>query len=89
MLGQPRWRVELSDITGREPLLTILSLFTVSAPAQFIQNGLVRNSFHDWNFVMTAPTETALTLVVVKSLAIVGSAFAAVLFLAVVGTKRG
>ena len=37
---------------------------------------------------MTSPTETALTLVVVKSLAIVGSAFAAVLFLAVVGAKR-
>lgn len=37
---------------------------------------------------MTLPTETALTLVVVKSLAIVGSAFAAVLFLAAVGSKR-
>jgi hypothetical protein len=37
---------------------------------------------------MTSPTETALTLVVVKSLAIVGSAFAAVLFLAAVGVKR-
>jgi hypothetical protein len=38
---------------------------------------------------MTPPPETALTFVVVKSLAIVGSAFAAVLFLAVVGAKRG
>jgi hypothetical protein len=37
---------------------------------------------------MTSSTETALTLVVVKSLAIVGSAFATVLFLAVIGVKR-
>jgi hypothetical protein len=37
---------------------------------------------------MTSPTETALTLVVVKSFAIVGSAFATVLFFAFVGTKR-
>ena len=38
---------------------------------------------------MTLPTETALTIVLVKSLAIVGSAFAAILFLAVVGAKKG
>jgi len=37
---------------------------------------------------MTSPAETALTLVVVKSVAIVGSAFAAVLFLAVVGVRK-
>jgi hypothetical protein len=83
MLGHPRWKEELSDITGPQPLLTVLSLFTVPGTPQLLQNSLV------WNFAMTSPTETALTLVVVKSLAIVGSAFAAVLFLAVVGTKRG
>jgi len=38
---------------------------------------------------MTSPAETALTLVVVKVVAIVGSALATVLFLAVMGTKRG
>jgi hypothetical protein len=37
---------------------------------------------------MTSPAETALTLVVVKSVAIVGSAFAAVLFLAAVGVRK-
>ena len=37
---------------------------------------------------MTSPAETALTLVVVKSLAIVGSAFVSVLLLALFGAKR-
>ena len=38
---------------------------------------------------MTLSAETALTLVVVKAVAIVGSALAVVLFLAVVGVKKG
>lgn len=54
----------------------------------FIQNGCACHPSH-WDFAMTPPPETALTFVVVKSLAIVGSAFAAVLFLAIVGAKRG
>lgn len=37
---------------------------------------------------MTSPAETALTLVFVKSIAIVGSALAAVCVLALFGTKR-
>jgi hypothetical protein len=69
-------------------LLMALSIFTVSHVGALIQNGCSCYSSH-WDFAMTAPTETALTFVVVKSLAIVGSAFAAVLFLAVVGAKRG
>jgi hypothetical protein len=54
----------------------------------FIQNECDCYSSH-WDFAMTPPPETALTFVVVKSLAIVGSAFAALLFLAIVGAKRG
>ena len=69
-------------------MFTSLSTLTVSGLKQFVQNSFVRNSSRDRDVVMTLPTETALTLVVVKSLAIVGSAFAAVLFLAAVGTKR-
>jgi hypothetical protein len=38
---------------------------------------------------MTSPAETALTMVVIKAVAIVGSALAAVLFLAVIGVKKG
>jgi hypothetical protein len=50
---------------------------------------IVSLNFHTtWSSAMTVPTETALTLVVVKSFAIVGSAFATVLFFAFVGTKR-
>lgn len=37
---------------------------------------------------MTSPAETALTLVVVKSVAIVGSALMAVLLLALFGAKK-
>ncbi len=37
---------------------------------------------------MTSPYETALTLSVVKSAVIVGTALATVLFLALVGAKR-
>jgi hypothetical protein len=37
---------------------------------------------------MTSPAETALTLVVVKTLAIVGSALVSVLLLALFGAKR-
>ena len=37
---------------------------------------------------MTSPAESALTLVVVKSVAIVGSALMAVLFLAVFGARK-
>ena len=37
---------------------------------------------------MSSPAETALTFVFIKSVAIVGSAFAAVLFLAVVGARK-
>ena len=37
---------------------------------------------------MTSPAETALTLVVVKSVAIVGSALATVLLLALFGAKK-
>ncbi len=69
-------------------MFTSLLTLTVSGLKQFVQNSFVRNSSRDRDVVMTLPTETALTLVVVKSLAIVGSAFAAVLFLAAVGTKR-
>ncbi|MGC1648407.1 MAG: hypothetical protein WA741_21525, partial [Candidatus Sulfotelmatobacter sp.] len=78
----------LSDITGGHDLLMILSILTVSQVVLFLQNDCARYSSH-WDLAMTSPTETALTFVVVKSLAIVGSAFAAVLFLAVVGAKRG
>jgi hypothetical protein len=79
---------KLSNITGRHDLPASLSLFTVSEVVHFIHNGCAYYSSHG-DFAMTLPTETALTIVVVKSLAIVGSAFAAVLFLAVVGAKRG
>jgi len=37
---------------------------------------------------MTSPAETALTLVVIKSLAIVGSALVSILLLALFGAKR-
>lgn len=69
-------------------MLTALSIFTVSYVGALVQNGCACYSSH-WDFAMTLPTETALTIVVVKSLAIVGSAFAATLFLAVVGAKKG
>ena len=52
--------------------------------SEFICNEL----FKPPGFSMTSPAETALTLVVVKSVAIVGSALVAVLLLAVVGAKR-
>jgi hypothetical protein len=38
---------------------------------------------------MTSPFETSLTLAIVKSVSIVGTALAAVLVLALVGTKKG
>jgi hypothetical protein len=38
---------------------------------------------------MTSPPEIALTMVVIKAVAIVGSALAAVVFLAVVGARKG
>jgi hypothetical protein len=38
---------------------------------------------------MTSPAETALTLVVIKAVGIAGSALAVVLFLAVLGVKKG
>ena len=85
---QLRWGRKLSNITGTDDVLTALSMFTVSYVGALIQNGCACYSSH-WDFAMTLPTETALTIVVVKSLAIVGSAFAAILFLAVVGAKKG
>jgi hypothetical protein len=85
---QFQWGRKLSNITGGNDALMALSIFTVSHVGGLIQNDCAFYSSH-WDFAMTLPTETALTIVVVKSLAIVGSAFAAVLFLAVVGAKRG
>lgn len=75
-------------LSTRRCRLPRLSIFTVSC-TRIILHNRCQNSSRYLDSDMTSPTETALTLVVVKSLAIVGSAFAAVLFLAVVGAKRG
>jgi hypothetical protein len=78
---------ELSDVTGGKNRSPHCQFLQFPASARFIQNCFAQLS-HDWSSAMTSPTETALTLVVVKSFAIVGSAFATVLFFAFVGTKR-
>jgi len=66
---------------------TGLSIVTGSQIRRIVKNSYATNSSPP-GFSMTSPAETALTLVVVKSVAIVGSALVAVLLLAVVGTKR-
>src|SRR5271154_4469483 len=93
-LGHVSWHATAASMARgtvrcyrRQEPLTSLAVLTVSRIGT-IHSEWLRSTFTRLEFSMTSPTETALTLVVVKSFAIVGSAFATVLFFAFVGTRR-